>query len=292
MASTWGKIHTMRRAGALTAHARHRGPCGGGNDRGTVGCVGSPAKIDFSFLITASEHTFIIINNHKACQMYLMSLTVITIIGVLSVGAVCAFATYIIIIRTGSLHNPMSSKFIVSPMAVSVYAFSLCGSIAYGFTLLFDHSADTLLYCYAWNKKYNKDTIEQFMPESLRDLVGHIHDKEDGYQYFGAARPEMYLATWMPKKGKESGRPGRSSQSTAPQTSAAPQTSVAPPTQPSLGNRRTPEPSYAGIEDPSAQYVGTGYMPPEQQEPEGYYYGGSVYTGRAYDTAGRYVGSG
>merc|ERR1711933_614767 len=58
---------------------------------------------------------------------------------------------------------------------VSVLAFFLCGHIAYGFMMLFDHTADTLLYCYAWNKKFEKDnggcSVEDYLPESLRDIV-------------------------------------------------------------------------------------------------------------------------
>merc|ERR1719210_2647063 len=67
--------------------------------------------------------------------------------------------------------------------------------------MLFDHTADTLLYCYAWNKKFAKDNggcdVEDYLPESLRDIVDADLDEDDGYCFYGQARPEMYLHTWL-----------------------------------------------------------------------------------------------
>jgi len=226
-----------------------------------------------------------IINNHKSCQKYMMSCMIITIVGVVSVGSACAGLTYAAILLTSSLSDPESETFLVAPSAVCAFAFCLCASIAYGFMMLFDHTADTLLYCYAWNKKFNKATVEQFMPESLRDLVGHIIEKEDGYQYFGNAKPEMYLSTWMPKKyaehkARNANRDSRLSTGHAQQHL-----------------HHQAESSYhgqgqmfaGGAYDTAGHYVGTGYAPDQHSDP---YHGGALYTGAAYETSGRYADAG
>uniref|UniRef100_A0A7S1SBE7 Uncharacterized protein n=1 Tax=Alexandrium catenella TaxID=2925 RepID=A0A7S1SBE7_ALECA len=242
--------------------------------------------------LPGSDRSSIIINNAKSCQKYMMCLTIITVIGVITVGSLSAVMTYIVILRTPSLSHPTSSTFITSPMAVSLFAFWLSGTITYGFTMLFDHTADTLLYCYAWNKKFNKDTVDFFVPESIGNLVAHLIEASDAYQYFGSARPEMYLASWMPKTYRETVN-NRNSQrkqnkQQAQQSMQSQQMSA------QMSSQRMQDPSFTGNpDDPGGQYVNMGYATPDQQEPEGgYYFGNPMYSGGGYDSSGRYVGAG
>jgi hypothetical protein len=133
-------------------------------------------------------------------------LEVISTIGVLSIGIVCSFFTHVMIMNISWYNDPRSSSYIDDPLAVDALAFFLCGNIAYGFTMVFDHTADVLLYCYAWNRKFNKKSTEKFVPELLKPIVAHdLDDDKHDYKLFGAARPEMYLSSWLPTKKK---RPG------------------------------------------------------------------------------------
>jgi len=211
---------------------------------------------------------------------------IITIVGVVSVGSTCAGLTYVAILLTSSLSDPESETYLVAPAAVCGFAFCLCASIAYGFMMLFDHTADTLLYCYAWNKKFNKATVDQFMPESLRDLVGHIIDKEDGYQYFGNAKPEMYLSTWMPKKHAEhktrnANRDNRQQPRQSQQQHLNQQTEA-------LYHGQGPM-FVGGAYETAGHYMGTGYAPDQHSEP---FNGGALYAGAAYEPSGRYAEAG
>jgi len=214
--------------------------------------------------LPAAERTFMIINTHKSCQKYMMSCMIITVIGVVSVGSACAGLTYVAILLTPSLSDPESETFLVAPTAVCGFAFCLCASIAYGFMMLFDHTADTLLYCYAWNKQFNKATVEEFMPESLRDLVGHIIDKEDGYQYFGNAKPEMYLSTWRNRNANKARnantdnkqQPGQAQEQHLNQQSVV-----------------------GGTYETAGHSMGPGYAPDQHSAP---FHGGALYTGAAY----------
>lgn len=264
------------------------------------GCAYKYTKNVYSDIIIRSQHflpgaerSSIIIKNHKSCQKYMMALTIITVIGVITVGSISAIMTYIIILRTPSLSSPTSSSFIPSPIAVSLFAFWLSGTVSYGFTSLFDHTADTLLYCYAWNKKFNKETVEMFIPETIGNLVGHIIEGSDAYQYFGNARPEMYLASWMPRTYKETVQTRQNQRKQKQQQTGQPMQSQQGPPQMSSA-RIQPDASYAGApDDPGGQYVNMGYASPGEQEPEGsYYFGNQMYSGGGYDSSGRYVGSG
>merc|ERR1712176_1585517 len=137
----------------------------------------------------------------KGCQ-------VVTVVGVISIASICMIYTYLVIMNMSSLRDPTSSSFVSDPMSVSVLVFFLCGSIAYSFMALFDHAAETLLYCYAWNKKFAKDSngapVSDYLPESLRGIVDEDSGGDgEGYCFYGQANPSMYLSTWLPRRKKK-----------------------------------------------------------------------------------------
>lgn len=102
------------------------------------------------------------------------------------------------------INDPAKSSFIQDPVMVSAVAFFLCGSIAYDFCALYDHLADSLLYCFAYNRKANKKTIHKFVPEEIQEMIGkEVIDsvKKPSYGYHGRARPEMFVSTWL-KQGQ------------------------------------------------------------------------------------------
>lgn len=157
--------------------------------------------------LQASQRSFLLIHRYGATKTYMLEgrgCQVVTSVGVVTIGCMCMVYTYWVIMCIGSFTDPKSQSFIAEPMGISVMAFFLCGSIGYSFMSLFDHGADTLLYCYAWNKKFSKDSnglpIDAYLPDSLRELIDTEIDDDDAYRFYGQARPEMYLGTWLPKK--------------------------------------------------------------------------------------------
>jgi hypothetical protein len=158
--------------------------------------------------LDAADRSLSIIKSHKYCKDNMYKLEVISVIGVLSIGMICSFFTHVMIMSISWYNDPTSSSYIDDPLAVDALAFLLCGNIAYGFTMVFDHTADVLLYCYAWNRKFNKKSMEKFVPELLKPIVAHdLDDDKLDYKLYGAAKPQMYLSSWLPKKKK---RPGDS----------------------------------------------------------------------------------
>jgi len=158
--------------------------------------------------LQASEHSFSTFKTHEGCDKNHGRCRPVAVIGVMTIGAVCAFFTHVMIM-TGSWYNdPTSSSFIDDPLAVDVLAFILCGNIAYGFMMLCDHTADTLLYCYAHNRKFNRKSVEKFIPDLLRQVVGDDDDARRDYKLYGAAPKSMYLSSWLPTKKKNKPGPG------------------------------------------------------------------------------------
>mmetsp|Transcript_42055 Transcript_42055/g.98011 ORF Transcript_42055/g.98011 Transcript_42055/m.98011 type:complete len:855 (-) Transcript_42055:224-2788(-) len=123
-----------------------------------------------------------------------------TFIGVVFIASAGFLVSYLVMTFSSSFNDPASSSFIQSPLMVSAVAFYLCGSIAYDFCALYDHLADSLLYCFAYNRKVNKKTIEKFVPEEIHEIIGKEvieRTMKSTYGYHGRARPEMFVSTWM-----------------------------------------------------------------------------------------------
>jgi hypothetical protein len=166
--------------------------------------------------LPAAERSFSILRKYKPCEDSVWKCGVVNVIGVTSIGTVCSFFTYVMLVTIGWYNDPASDSYIDDPLAVVVLAFLLCSNIAYGFMMLFDHTADMLLYCYAHSRSLvrgdvNKHAVEKFVPELLKRIVDHDNKGQDekmDFKLYGAARPEMYLSTWLPRKKKNIGQDG------------------------------------------------------------------------------------
>jgi len=156
--------------------------------------------------LTAMDKSRSYIDHYPPVQQYTGKLTMITIVGVLWIGTASASAAYSVMAFHSRYNNPAKDTYIPDPMGVACLAFFLSGSIAYGFCALIDHMADTLLYCFAFNRKFNKAAIKMFVPDTLMDLVGHDGVDQSGYGMYGKAKPEMYLSNWIQSTNRKNPR--------------------------------------------------------------------------------------
>jgi len=147
--------------------------------------------------LQAMEKALKYIRSHEGVDMYTGFCQSITIVGVIWIGGIGAVTCYAIIANTDRYNNDANSTFIQDPMMVSFVAFCLCGSIAYDFCALLDNTADALLYCYAFNRKFNKKVVQKFVPEEIRDIVGWDGVKDNSFGMYGKAQPNMYVGTWF-----------------------------------------------------------------------------------------------
>merc|ERR1719478_1377318 len=86
---------------------------------------------------------------------------------------------------------------------------------------IWDHTGDALLYCYCWHRIFNRATVNDFIPDALRFIVGYDDTEDDRYPYYGKARNNMYLRYWLPMVGATA--PKRKAEDTSPKKTVVPQ---------------------------------------------------------------------
>jgi len=144
-------------------------------------------------------------HNHRIVQHLYRdhSQTTINVIGVASIAGICAVTVYLFVANLDIYKEPMSTLYVADPILVTILTLILTGYVAFGFMTLWDHTADTLLYCYAWSRRWDRKTVDKYIPETLRYIVGFDDVEHDRYPYYGKAKTAMYLRTWLPMVGME-----------------------------------------------------------------------------------------
>jgi hypothetical protein len=145
-------------------------------------------------------------HSHKIIKLiYLEDITQTTInlIGVFSIASTSALTVFLLVSNLDIYKEPTSDLYIADPWVVSCLTWILCAYIAFGFMTLWDHTADSLLYCYAWSRRWNRKTVDKYVPETLRYIVGFDDKENDRYPYYGKARHNMYLRYWLPMVGMD-----------------------------------------------------------------------------------------
>lgn len=168
----------------------------------------------------ANIRTKQIFKSVPACDNIKGSGQMITIIGVsfIPLIGIAAFAGFM---QLDCVQNESSSWYVSDPVMVGYFTLLLCMLVAYSFCMVFDHTADTLLYCYAWHKRNDKSSIDKFIPDKLRYIVGWGDLNNDKYPYYGKAPNNMYLSTFVDwkAKGKAKASSGGGGKSLDPNTS-------------------------------------------------------------------------
>jgi len=160
-------------------------------------------------------------HSHKIVQ-YLYrdhSQTTINVIGVMSISGISAMTTYLLVANLDVYSEPMSPLYVADPILVTFITGALSAYIAFGFMTLWDHTADTLLYCYAWSRRWDRATVDKYIPESLRYIVGFDDMDQDRYPYYGKAKNNMYLRYWLPMVGMEDPKKAKKGQDKMAKTS-------------------------------------------------------------------------
>eukprot|EP00441_Pelagodinium_beii_P046861 CAMPEP_0197622848 /NCGR_PEP_ID=MMETSP1338-20131121/2970_1 /TAXON_ID=43686 ORGANISM="Pelagodinium beii, Strain RCC1491" /NCGR_SAMPLE_ID=MMETSP1338 /ASSEMBLY_ACC=CAM_ASM_000754 /LENGTH=697 /DNA_ID=CAMNT_0043192611 /DNA_START=57 /DNA_END=2150 /DNA_ORIENTATION=- len=119
------------------------------------------AQNSFGFL-TADTSKVAILNG--AC--FIVSTGVVTGVFVLT-GAL----TWLLVTTNSRWTDPTSSHYVEDPYFVAGLTASIGGSVAICFMVLFDHTADTLLYIFLWNRSHGHNTVAKYCPDSLMQLM-------------------------------------------------------------------------------------------------------------------------
>jgi len=116
--------------------------------------------------------------------------TIFSIGGMMLISGLTGYGTYMAAIKAPRWTDEDSPHHVQSPRFVAIVTFILGLFIAHAFMVIFDHTADTLLYTYCWNKSKGHNTVGKYAPDSLAKLVdykplekpksGHSPKKEGG----------------------------------------------------------------------------------------------------------------
>lgn len=131
-------------------------------------CTAMKASFEFIF----SQGSSIAVLN-GACFVF-------QVVGSMAIAAGGAFISYLILTNAPMYTDDTSANFIADPQVIAGIAGFLSLIIGIGFMNVFDQTADTLLYAFAWNKKKNPGSVAKYAPEDLASLVGNYTPMSDG----------------------------------------------------------------------------------------------------------------
>jgi len=99
--------------------------------------------------------------------------TIFSIAGTAIISGLTGYVTYLLATTQDRWTSETSPHHVASPRFVAGVAAIAAAFVAHAFMVIFDHTADTLLYTYCWNETKAHNTVEKYAPDSLIKLVGY-----------------------------------------------------------------------------------------------------------------------
>jgi len=99
--------------------------------------------------------------------------TIFAIGGTALISGLTGYATYLLCTTNERYTLETSPHHVASPFHVACVAAFGGAFVAHAFMVIFDHTADTLLYTYCWNKSKAHNTVQKYAPDSLSKLTGY-----------------------------------------------------------------------------------------------------------------------
>jgi len=99
-------------------------------------------------------------------------------IGVVMISTICGCVSFLTLTKTSMYRDMDSPHYVDEPWMMTVLATAVSCMIAFGFMSLFNVTADTLLYAFAWSRRHHSEDITKYCPYTLRDLVADEMDDQ------------------------------------------------------------------------------------------------------------------
>lgn len=144
-------------------------------------------------------------HSHKVVQMLYRDFynTTSCVMGIITISSACAFFVYLFVNELDRYKDEGSPFYVPDPILVAVLTWILSAYVSFGFMTVWEHTADALLCCYCWNRIHDRKSVDNYIPETLRAIVGYDDTENDRYPYYGKANNNMYLRYWLPAAGKK-----------------------------------------------------------------------------------------
>jgi hypothetical protein len=122
---------------------------------------GAAARDSFGFIATEGGTVMALTGS---CFIYCLA-------GILSIATLCSGFTYAVLVSNQAWTSESSPHHVGNPLFVTVVSALLAGIVAACFCAVIDHTADTLLYAYVWNKSHGHNTVQKYAPDTLAKLT-------------------------------------------------------------------------------------------------------------------------
>merc|ERR1712137_539581 len=157
--------------------------------------------------LQAAEHVRITTMSHKVVLSHLGACNSLAWCLIFGIASLSSGMTLLMMLQFAAFADPASKSYIPDPIVIATLDFVLCCYISYGFLNILEHAADSLLVCYAFNRRYDRRSVERYIPDAITCVVGW-EDKSEQYAFDADVNQLMYLRTWLSKKGRYHTRPG------------------------------------------------------------------------------------
>jgi len=150
------------------------------------------------------------------------------IISVVVITAICSVTTHLVLTKVPIFAQPEAKLYVGDPAIMTLLAATLSCIIASAFMSLFNMAADSLLYAFAWSRKYHGDDLRKFCPTALLHIVGkemeeapalalqpHPRNKMTRFSHAAARYKDTVMATMSAGRGGSEERPLLAGLSTA-----------------------------------------------------------------------------
>jgi hypothetical protein len=138
-----------------------------------------------NFCTAASDSMKFMLTQAPAVAILTGACTIFSICGVAMLSSLTGYVTYMLITSHERWTSDASPHHVTSPFFVAGVAAFGATFVAAAFMVIFDHTADTLLYTYCWNKSKAHNTVEKYAPDCLireTGLVAQHAGKEHKYE--------------------------------------------------------------------------------------------------------------
>eukprot|EP00928_Gymnodinium_smaydae_P039420 TRINITY_DN26933_c0_g1_i1.p1 TRINITY_DN26933_c0_g1~~TRINITY_DN26933_c0_g1_i1.p1 ORF type:complete len:700 (-),score=135.14 TRINITY_DN26933_c0_g1_i1:39-2138(-) len=93
--------------------------------------------------------------------------------GILAISGSVGAVVYYLVTTNERWTSDTSPQHVAMPEVVVAVAACLAGLVAFCFMVVFDHTSDTLLYTFVWNKEHGHNTVDKYATDSLVAITGY-----------------------------------------------------------------------------------------------------------------------